>query len=339
MHLGIAPVRISFAGGGTDMPEYYEIFGGNVVTTAISRFTYVIVNFRSDDFFQIFSPDFERHSKPSKFENLKLEQGTELVTSTIKYLNFKKGANFMVSSDVPPRSGLGGSSSITVNLVNTISTLMGYKLTKDELIEKSFDIARNYLKWPIGKQDEAISTHGGFNFIEFEKDRIKVTKIPLDKKEIEKLERRLLLFFIGGRTSSKVLSSQIKRTKQLDKMTLESLHEVKQLGMDLHKELRKSNIESFGEYLARGWNAKRRFANGVTDDRIDKLYETAIKHGASGGKLTGAGGGGHLLFYCEDKKQEKVIRKMTSLGLTQVKFAFEDNGARVHSLYDYSDTK
>ena len=181
MLLGASPLRLSFAGGGTDLKEYYEDFEGSVVSTAINRFTYVIVTPRQDNTFQVFSSDFQTHFKPTKYNELKPERGSELVVSVVRSLDYQNGANFMLNSEVAPGSGLGASSSLAVNLIKTISTLKNKKMSNEEIAEEAYDVGRNKLNWTIGKQDEYISAFGGFNFIKFKKNHISVSKIPINK--------------------------------------------------------------------------------------------------------------------------------------------------------------
>ena len=339
MLLGISPVRISFAGGGTDMPEYYEKHGGIVITSAINHFTYVIVNKRRDKKLQIFSPDFESHYVAEKINQLPAKKGTELPISIIKFLNYKKGMNLILSSDVPPRSGLGSSSSLAVNLVNVISHLKGSKISKTEIADLSHNVARNILKWPLGKQDEYIASFGGFKKIEFKKDNVTVSPIRTSEKTIKELEKNLLLFFVGSRNSSSILTNHINKIKNNDSKTMESLSNVVDLAHDTYDSIRKSNLTGFGELLHKGWESKKKFANNVSNPKIDKIYKNALNSGALGGKLTGAGGGGHLLLYCEKSKQSKVIKKMENFKLKQVKFSFFDDGAKILNLYDYTGTK
>lgn len=336
MFLGMVPVRISFAGGGTDMPEYYEKYGGNVVSTAITRFTYVIINPRNDNLIQAFSSDFQSHHKLTSYENLVAKHGTELAITVIKYLDYRDGANFLISSDVPPGSGLGASSALAVNLVKIISSLKGQEISKGDLAETSYHIGRNILKWPIGKQDEYIAAFGGFNFIKFEKEKVAVIPIKMNKSSFLELKQNLLLFFIGDtRSSSTILSTQIDRIKANQKDTMNSLEYVKNLAQIMYKSLKKSDITTFAELLHKGWTAKKKFTKSVTSERIDRIYETALKYGSIGGKLTGAGGGGHMLLYCELPKQQKLIKKMESLGLQHIRFGFQNEGPKVLNLYDF----
>ena len=243
MIIGTSPMRISFAGGGTDMPEYYEKYGGNVVSSAISLFTYLMIKSRKDNSFQAFSTDFEIHHSKTNYKKLKAKVGTEIAVSVIQHLNFKNGADFVLVSDVQPGSGLGGSSSLAVNCVKTISTLQKKKLSNSEIAETAFHIERNILNHPIGKQDDYIASHGGLNYIQFSKNNTTVTPINLKKSKSEELQNNLLLFFLGTtRKSSVVLSKQLQKTKNMEPSTINSLHKVNELGKDLFKTLKKSDL-------------------------------------------------------------------------------------------------
>lgn len=337
MFVGMAPVRISFSGGGTDMPEYYERYGGAVVSTNINLFTYLVINPRKDNSFQVFSSDFESHHRKSSYKELEVKLGTELTISAVRYLKYKIGGDFLICSDVPPGSGLGASSTLAVNSIKTISTLKGENWGKQKIAEAAFHIERNVLKHPVGKQDDYVSAFGGFNFITFDKDRVKVIPIKLKKSLMRELEQNLLLFFIGvTRNSAIVLSKQLECIKENNQDTINSLHYVKQLADELYDSITNSDIRSMGETLHKGWIAKKRFAKGVSNKQIDRIYESALKAGAIGGKLTGAGGGGHMLLYCEPSKRQNVIKKMQSLKLRHVPFKFHSGGVKILNLYDYS---
>ena len=337
MFLGMCPVRISFSGGGTDMPEYYNEFGGNVVTSTIDRFTYVILNLRNDDLIQAFSSDFQIHNPSATLEKLESNPGMEIPIAALKHLNFKTGADVMISSDVPPGSGLGGSSSLTVNFVKILSILYKLKWKNEKVAETSFHIERNVLQHPIGKQDDYIAAFGGFNFIRFTKEQIYVEPIQINKSTFDELQENLVLFFVGNtRKNSIVLSSQLQNVKEKHKETIEALHYVKGLSEEMNSALKQSDITHFGELLHKGWVAKKKFAKGVSNEDVDKIYDVALENDALGGKLTGAGGGGHMLFYCEKPKQDRLIEKMKNIGLKHIKFNFNRDGPKVLNLYDYS---
>jgi len=336
--IGLTPVRLSFAGGGTDLPEFYEKYGGNVIATTINQFTYTIIHPRFDNSFQAFSPDFQKYYTASKFENIEIQDGTEIASSVIKSMKFKKGINVILCSDVPAGSGLGASSSLAVNLVNTISSLQGKKPSKTEIAEKAFHIGRKILHWPIGKQDEYVSSFGGFNFIKFSKDKVNVSPINLSKSTNKELQNNLLLFREGNtRNSSTILTTQIQMIKKKNPDTINSLLTVKNLASTMYESLKQSDITKFGELLHQGWLAKKKFAKNVSNPRIDKIYDIAMKNGAIGGKVTGAGGGGHMLFYCEKLKQKKLQQKLQTLGLEHVKFSFYNNGPKIVKTSDMSN--
>ena len=337
MFLGMCPVRISFSGGGTDMPEYYNEFGGNVVTSTINHFTYVILNLRNDDLIQAFSSDFQIHNTSAILENLELKPGTEIPIAVLKHLNFKTGATVMVCSDVPPSSGLGGSSSLTVNFVKTLSTLQKLNWNSEKIAETSFHIERNVLQHPIGKQDDYIAASGGFNFIRFTNEQVYVEPIKINKSTFDELQENLLLFFIGDtRKNADILSNQLDNIKQRRKETIESLNYVKGLAEEMNSSLKQSDITLFGELLHKGWLAKKKFTKGVSNENVNKIYDIALENGALGGKLTGAGGGGHMLFYCEKSKHDRFIQKMEDIGLKHIRFKFNNDGPKVLNLYDYS---
>ena len=261
----------------------------------------------------------------------------EIPIAALKHLNFKTGADVMISSDVPPGSGLGGSSSLTVNFVKTLSILNKLKWKNEKVAETSFHIERNVLQHPIGKQDDYIASFGGFNFIRFTKEQIYVEPIQINKSTFDELQENLVLFFVGNtRKNSIVLSSQLQNVKEKHKETIEALHYVKGLSEEMNSALKQSDITHFGELLHKGWVAKKKFAKGVSNEDVDKMYDVALENGALGGKLTGAGGGGHMLFYCEKPKQDRLIEKMKNIGLKHIKFNFNRDGPKVLNLYDYS---
>jgi D-glycero-alpha-D-manno-heptose-7-phosphate kinase len=336
MFVGMSPMRVSFAGGGTDMPEYYEKYNGSVVSTTIDLFTYLVYNPRNDDSIQAFASDFESYQGLKKFKDLEYQLGTEIAISAVKLLDFKQGGDYLISSNVKPGSGLGGSSSLAVNCVKTISSLQNKKFSNTEIAEMAFHIERNILNHPVGKQDDYIAAFGGFNFIDFNSNGIKVSPIKLSSSVSSELQENLMLFSMETtRKSSDVLKNQLELTKNENKDTLESLHYVKKLSEELHDSLKSSDLQNFAEVLNKGWNAKKKFTKEVTNDRIDKIYELALSNGAIGGKITGAGAGGHILLYCEKNKQNQLKEKLKKLKLTFVNFNFHSNSPKVINLYEH----
>lgn len=332
MIIGISSVRLSLSGGGTDMPEFYNVYGGNVVTTAINKYTYAIFHPRYDSKFQTFSPDFERHIRPTKFSKIIIQPGggSEIALAAIKHLKYEKGNNVIVCSDVPGGSGLGASSSLTVNLVNTVSKLKNMKLSNRQIAETAFYIGRKLLKMPIGKQDEYIAAFGGFNHIIFKKNKVTVKKIGIKKSVLEELQNNLLLFYIGDtRYSGRVLSQQLELTKEKNTHTIDKLNQINIFSEEMNRVLEKNDITKFGQLLHENWIRKKTLVNGISTNKIDKIYDLALKNGALGGKLTGAGGGGHMLFYCEPRNQQRIKDKFKKINLRHIPFQFELKGPRI----------
>ena len=196
MLLGTSPLRLSFAGGGTDLKEYYENFEGSVVSTAINHFTYVIVTPRQDNSFQIFSSDFQLHFKPTKYNDLKPERGSELAVTVIKSLDYDGGANLMCSSEVAPGSGLGASSSLTVGLLCSLFQFKEQKVSKNKLAQLACDIEISILGHPIGKQDQYAAAYGGFNRINFDSsESVEIIPLKIDKN-FKFLEISFLLIIV-----------------------------------------------------------------------------------------------------------------------------------------------
>ena len=191
----------------------------------------------------------------------------------------------------------------------------------------------------MGKQDEYVSAFGGFNFIKFSTDKVEVIPYSFSKNSILELEKNLLLFFLGSRPNDRLLTTQIKQTKSRDSKTMKSLENVKNLAETMHDSLSNNDFTSFAQLLHKGWTEKKNFSNDVTNEKIDLLYEKSLKLGALGGKLTGAGGGGHLLLYCEPSKQKLIIEEMTNRGLKHIPFSFQNEGCKILNLYDYTDRK
>ena len=338
MHVGICPVRISFAGGGTDLPEYYEDFGGCVVGTTINKFTYVTIHHRSDKTFQSFSPDFQKYYTTKNLKNIEIKDGTEIASATMKFLNCKNGLDIILSSDVPAGSGLGASSSLAINMINTLNSIEGKKFNSKKIAETAFIMERDILNWPMGKQDEYINAFGGLQFFEFKKNRVLSKKIKINKKTRSQLEKNLLLFFIGKtRKSSSILHNLRDRIREKNSDTIKSLHFTKHLAESLFDSLNNSDITKFGELLDLGWNAKKNFSLNVTNSEIDLIYDYSLKNGAMGGKITGAGGGGHLLLYCEEEKQKSLISKLQKKGLNHIPFSFYYGGPQVVNLNEYTE--
>ena len=325
-----SPVRISFGGGGTDLASYYEKHGGMVVSAAINKYFYTILEIRLDDRIQIISSDLQLNQTVKDFYELKYGEGLDIPVAVLKHFNVQRGLNLFMASEIPPGTGLGSSGAVTVNIINTINHLERLKMSKQKMAELAYDIEYNGLGLPIGKQDEYASAFGGLNFITFDKKGVKVMPIKISREVRVRLEDDIMLFFTGRtRESSKILKAQDRSTKDDKSKVMESLHTIKELAMDIKKTIETGDLTELGRLLDVSWQKKKKLAKGITNPRIDKLYELAKKKGAVGGKLTGAGGGGYMMLYCERKNQEAVTKALVKQGLSLLDFHFDKKGATI----------
>ncbi len=324
------PVRISFGGGGTDFVSYYEKYTGCVLSTAINKYFYTVLELRDDDRVQLISADLQMSYNVKDFYDLKFGEGFDIPTAVLKHFNIQRGMNLFLASEVPPGSGLGSSGALSVNIVNIINHLEGLKLSKQDIAETAYNIGFNELKLPIGKQDEYASAFGGLNFIKFERAKTVVEPLKISTETRKMLEEDILLFFTGKtRDSAKILISQKKACEENEPRTIELLAELKKLCFEMKSAIEKKDLKYFGKLLNESWLKKRTLVSGITTDVIDRAYEAAIKQGALGGKLTGAGGGGYLMLYCERKNQKDVSSAMKQFGFKQLDFKFDSKGAAI----------
>jgi D-glycero-alpha-D-manno-heptose-7-phosphate kinase len=241
-----------------------------------------------------------------------------------------RGLNMFTASEVPPGTGLGSSSAATVAMVRALSTLTDQPLTKAKLAETAAFIEIEKLKMPIGKQDHYASAFGGLNKITFTKSGVHVEPIRIDPSVRQSLENRLLLFFTGNsRESTSILKHQRKSTEEHDETVLKSLHKIKDFALQVQASLEEGDLDTFASLLHRSWLEKRRLAPGLSTALVDKCYDLALQHGAQGGKITGAGGGGFLLLYCPEEAQSDLTSVLAGEGLKRMNFHFDCQGSTV----------
>lgn len=327
-----SPVRVSFGGGGTDLPAYYEQFGGAVLSVAINKYFYTVLGKRIDNHLQIISSDLRVFESLHDLSAMQLHKSPlEIPIAVLKHLDFNFPIDLFLASEIPPGTGLGSSASVCVNLVKTLSTYLHRPISKYDLAEESFHIARNVLGRNIGKQDEYAAAFGGLNYICFERDgRVSVDPVKLSPGLAQELQAHLMLFFTGAAHHSwSILKEQEAATREHSGPAVAALHEVKALGAKMCDALLGEDLDHFGEFLHLAWMAKRRVSARISDARIDSLYDLARQHGALGGKITGAGGGGFLLLFCRPDRQSSVRDALRGQGLQEMKFAFDEQGAQV----------
>lgn len=327
-----SPVRISFAGGGTDLPAYYERFGGAVLSTAINKYFYTILCRRHDGRIQVISSDLRIFETWRDIATMDIHgSGLEIPLAVLKDVACDVSVDLFLSSEIPPGTGLGSSASVCVNILKTLTTYQGNRLSKYDLAERAFYIARHKLGRHVGRQDEFAAAFGGLNFITFGTDGLtEVQPVEVDSELLRELQSKLMLFFTGSAHHSwTILQEQEKATGSQSGPTLEALHEVRSLADRMLAALRSGDLSRFGSLLNEGWQAKKRVSGKISNPRIDHLYELARHNGAAGGKITGAGGGGFLLLYCESECQEAVRSALQTQGIQEMAFAFDNNGAQV----------
>lgn len=327
-----SPVRISFAGGGTDLPAYYEQFGGAVLSTAINKYFYTILCKRNDGRVQVISSDLRVFETWHDIANMDARgSGLEIPLAILKDMASDISVDLFLSSEIPPGTGLGSSASVCVNILKTLTTYLNRPLSKYDLAERAFHVARNVLGRHVGRQDEFAAAFGGLNFITFRTDGLtEVQPVDLDPALLRELQSNLMLFFTGSAHHSwTILQEQEKSTRSPKGSAVEALHHVRELADRMLSALRAGDLNLFGSLLDEGWQAKKRISGKISNSRIDHLYELARRNGALGGKITGAGGGGFLLLYCEHEQREAVRAALRAESIQEMAFALDTNGAQV----------
>lgn len=323
MILTRSPLRISLGGGGTDLPSYYEAHGGFVLSAAIDKYVYVAVNKPFVDKFIL---------KYSEFESIAhLEDIKHPIIRESLRLLFKEKQKVEISTiaDIPSGTGLGSSGSFTVGLLKALAMYVNQPLQAESLARLACEVEMDILKEPIGKQDQYIAAYGGITQFEFLPDGlVDASAINLSQKIIHDLEDNLLLFFTGtSRSASAILKDQVEKSALQNQDMLKNLHYTKQLGIKSKQLLLDGELSAYGELMHEHWMHKKSRSGGMSNSEIDSAYESALKNGAVGGKLVGAGGGGFLMFYAADS--EKLRAAMRKCGMDEVRFKFDFQGASV----------
>lgn len=330
-----APVRISFGGGGTDLADYYDRFGGFVVSAAITRYCYVVAREPAAAGIRINSADyriweaFERGEIPPVAEPLALPKAA--IDWFADHGLRERGVDLFLASEVSPGTGLGSSSAMTVALVYALASYMGIPFDRFEAAELASCLEIERLDMPIGKQDQYASAFGGLNAIEFTAGSVRVEPLNLPPDTITALSSRLLLFSTGRTRDSAAILREQRASTRSDHQVIASLHRIKSLAGEMRRALIGEDLDQFGRLLDLGWQEKKRLSTRVSSTAIDQWYSAAREAGALGGKIAGAGGGGFLLLYCPAGRQQPVRAAMARLGLPAFTFDFDYGGAQVLS--------
>ena len=323
MIISRSPLRITLGGGGTDLPSYYKKNGGFIISAAINKYVYVTITRPFKEGIYL---------KYSKIEKVKkISQIYHPIIREVLKLQKLKTPQIEITTltDIPSGTGLGSSGSFTTGLVKALYAHKKKLIQPQDLAELACHIEIDKLKEPIGKQDQYISSYGGVNCFYFKKNgKVLVEPLKISHKSLVDLEDNLLIFFTGySRNASDILKEQDKKTKKEEEKMLENLNFIKELGLKSKKYLESGNLNKFGELMNLHWEYKQSRSKRMTNKKISQSYNEALKNGAIGGKLVGAGGGGFLMFYTNNK--EKLRKKMIQNGLEEVRFGFDFQGARI----------
>ena len=317
------PYRISFFGGGTDLNQWFKENGGAVISTSIDKYCYISCRFLPKFFEHKYRFVYSQIEDVIKIEDIK----HPAIKGLLGHLNWDQGIELHHDGDLPARSGLGSSSSFTVGMLNALNALQGKHISKNELAKQAIYIEQKVLNENVGCQDQIAAAYGGFNKIEFYgENSFKVSPIIIPEVRLNKLQDNLLLFFTGiSRFASEIEKSKIVNFNS-KKNELSKMHEMVDVSIDILVNDAK-NIDDFGLLLNEGWNYKKSLSSLVSNIEVDEIYNNALKAGALGGKLLGAGGGGFILFYAPKQNHENIIKNLKHL--IHVPFKFENSGSTV----------
>jgi D-glycero-alpha-D-manno-heptose-7-phosphate kinase len=320
-----SPLRISLGGGGTDLPSYYQDHSGLVIAAAIDRYVYISLHRRFPPQIFLKYSELEEIDTIDQIKHPLIREALRLVEPDPSHLEITSTA------DIPAGTGLGSSGSFLTALLKALHTLHKNPITPRELAEQACRIELDILHEPIGKQDQYIAAYGGLTTFRFMPNgQVEVAPLQVSEDTIYNLEDNLLLYFTGAvRSASKILSTQDARSKQRDKEMIANLHLIKELGRDSKEALEAGNLTRFAELMNIHWECKVKRDPKISGDAINSWYQLARENGALGGKLIGAGGGGFLLFYAEDRL--RLRRALRDAGLKEVRFRFDFDGTKVMS--------
>lgn len=321
MILSKTPLRMSFVGGGSDMPSFYREEQGAVLSTSVDRYMYIAVNKKFDGSIRL---SYSRTEEVREIRQLE----HPLVREALNLVGISGGIEIASIADIPSKgSGLGSSSSYTVGLLNALYAFKNQYASKDRLAMEACDIEINRCGEPIGKQDQYAAAFGGLNLIRFNPDEsVSVDPIICTPDIIKKIEESTLVFFTGRtRSASAVLQNQSEAMK-LEQSRI-FVRRMVELAFELKKELESGDVDNFGSILDENWRLKAQLTNGITDLQIDDWYQTGIRHGAKGGKLLGAGNGGFIMFFAPPETHQTIKNALSDL--RPIKFSFDRTGAQI----------
>lgn len=319
------PFRLSIGGGGTDLPSYYKQFGGQLITASINRYMFVSINEpATSDKIKLYYAYTERVSDVSEIKH-------NIIRESLKLHSINRPIEIGSMADIEAGTGMGSSSVFTVGLLAGLNILKRNFISPIELAEEACKVEIDLVGKSIGKQDQYAASLGGINELIIDKSGVVIVNpLNLDKEVIFELENKLMMFYTNvTRDANEILTEQSKKIDQLE--IIEAMHEIKEIGKEIKRSLLKGDIDNFGKLLHDHWIIKKTISDKMSTMKIDEVYKTGLKHGAIGGKIMGAGGGGLLLFCTSDRRRLK--ERMEFEGLKYMDFRFEFEGCKVIANY------
>jgi D-glycero-alpha-D-manno-heptose-7-phosphate kinase len=327
-----APLRISFGGGGTDVSPYLDERGGAVLSSTIDRYAYATVE-PVDGRIIVESLDYDVSIAYALDEEFVYDGQLDLAKAVIDSFRTEhglRGVSVRLHNDAPPGSGLGSSSAVCVALIGVLAAHAGVEMAPETVAELAYRIERVDAGIQGGKQDQYASVFGGFNFIEFTRDTTRVEPLRLAPATLYELEYSLMFAYVGGQHfSSRIIERQVGNFARRERSAVEAMDRIKELAYEMRRALDAGDVPAFGDLLDAGWQAKKRMAEGISNPRIDAVYEVARRAGARGGKVSGAGGGGFMFFVTDPAKRFAVQDALREQGAELVNFTFVEEGMRV----------
>ncbi|HLB27528.1 MAG TPA: hypothetical protein VJN32_07735 [Dehalococcoidia bacterium] len=318
------PFRVSLGGGGTDLPSYYSRYGGFVVGAAINRYVYVMLNHRFEDSIRVSYSQTEIVIGADAVEH-------PIVREALKFTGLESNLEIVSIADLPANTGLGSSCAFTVGLLNALHAMKREHVQLEELAEEACHIEIERLREPIGKQDQYIAALGGITCLEIDREGgVRYSSLELPEETVQELENNTMIFYTGiQRSASEVLRQQSKATEENDRGVTQALHMIKDIGREIKSALLCGDLERYGWLMDQHWQVKKGLSGKVTSDSLERWYEIARSHGALGGKVMGAGGGGFFMFYCPNGTKGRLREALTAEGLKEMRMGIDFDGAKV----------
>jgi D-glycero-alpha-D-manno-heptose-7-phosphate kinase len=337
-----APLRLGLAGGGTDIAAYYNIYGGNVLNATIDMYAYCIIEPDDKQKIVFKAPDIdvsEEYNSCYKLETtnvLSLHSG--VYNRIVSDYNNNKALSFTMTtySDAPAGSGLGSSSTMVVAIIKAFVEWLNLPLGEYDIASLAYKIEREDLKLAGGKQDQYAASFGGFNFMEFSaNEHVIVNPLRLKRWIRNELEASLVLYYTGiSRESGNIIKQQIENTYKKNKNSMDNMHELKKQSVFMKEALLKGDFKSFSDCLTYGWLAKRKIADSITNPFLDELYQYALDNGAESAKISGAGGGGFMMLYCNPCRRIQIVRALKNKNGFVLTPSFTELGAQAWTIYN-----